>query len=64
LSEDPVNGFGAAVSAAAKAAEMTKTIDAKAGRSAYVEGERLKEQKVADPGAWGVKVVLESMLSQ
>jgi dihydroxyacetone kinase len=64
LSEDPVNGFRVAVSAAGKAAEATKNIEAKAGRSAYVEGERLKEQKIADPGAWGVKVILESMLSQ
>jgi dihydroxyacetone kinase len=52
------------VKAAAEAAEATKNIDAKAGRSAYVEGARLKEQKVADPGAWGVKVILETLLSQ
>nr|AFO55210.1 dihydroxyacetone kinase [Moniliophthora perniciosa] len=50
-----------AVKAAAAAAEHTKDIEAKAGRSAYVEGDRLKEQKVPDPGAWGVKTVLENL---
>ncbi|ESK97846.1 dihydroxyacetone kinase [Moniliophthora roreri MCA 2997] len=50
-----------AVKAAAVAAEHTKDIEAKAGRSAYVEGDRLKEQKVPDPGAWGVKTVLENL---
>jgi len=61
FAEDPAGGLGAAVGAAAKAAEATKNIEAKAGRSAYVEGGRLQEQKIADPGAWGVKVVLESL---
>ncbi|KAG6838845.1 hypothetical protein C0991_007958, partial [Blastosporella zonata] len=48
----------AAVSAAAAAAERTRDIEAKAGRSAYVEGDRLRKKKVTDPGA--VKTILES----
>ncbi|KAG6850559.1 hypothetical protein H0H93_011758 [Arthromyces matolae] len=51
-----------AVEAAAVSAEQTRDIEAKAGRSAYVEGDRLKKEKVADPGAWGVKVILESLI--
>lgn len=50
-----------AVKAAGDAALATKDIEAKAGRSAYVEGARLKEQQVPDPGAWGVKVILENL---
>ncbi|KAK1219666.1 hypothetical protein PQX77_017617 [Marasmius sp. AFHP31] len=50
-----------AVEAAASAANKTQDIEAKAGRSAYVEGDRLKEQKVPDPGAWGVKTILENL---
>ncbi|KAJ7574397.1 dihydroxyacetone kinase [Mycena floridula] len=55
------SGFVKAVQAASEAAENTKKIQAKAGRSAYVEGDRLKEQNVADPGAWGVKLILENL---
>ena len=40
---------------------MTRDIEAKAGRSAYVEGDWLKEKKVPDPGAWGVKVIIEAL---
>jgi len=54
---------GAAVKAAAEAAERTKDVEAKVGRSAYVEGGRLKQERVADPGAWGVKTILESLLT-
>ncbi|KAF9269147.1 dihydroxyacetone kinase [Marasmius fiardii PR-910] len=50
-----------AVQAAATAAQKTQDLEAKAGRSAYVEGDRLKEQKVPDPGAWGVKTILENL---
>jgi len=50
-----------AVSAAAAAAERTRDVEAKAGRSAYVESESLKKEKVADPGAWGVKLILEAL---
>ncbi|EPQ56353.1 dihydroxyacetone kinase [Gloeophyllum trabeum ATCC 11539] len=56
------NGFPAAVKAAAGAADATKDVEAKAGRSAYVEGDRLKKEKVPDPGAWGVKAILEGLL--
>ena len=50
------------MNAAADAALKTRDLEAKAGRSAYVEGNRLKEERVPDPGAWGVKVLLESLL--
>jgi dihydroxyacetone kinase len=50
-----------AVNAAQEAAEATKDMDAKVGRSAYVQGDRLKDQKIPDPGAWGVKIILESL---
>lgn len=55
------NGFAGAVKAAAEAAEATKELEAKAGRSAYVESDLLKKEKVADPGAWGVKTILENL---
>jgi dihydroxyacetone kinase len=51
-----------AVSAASKAAEETRDVEAKAGRSVYVESESLKKEKVADPGAWGVKLILEALV--
>jgi len=56
--------FVEAVGAAATAAEQTKDVDAKAGRSAYVESESLKKEKVADPGAWGVKLILEALVQE
>ena len=52
----------AAARAAGEAALRTRDLEAKAGRSAYVEGDRLREERVPDPGAWGVKVILEAML--
>ncbi|KAF9482582.1 dihydroxyacetone kinase 1 [Pholiota conissans] len=55
------NDIAAAVFAASKAAEATKDLVAKAGRSAYLEGDRLQKEQVADPGAWGVKVILENL---
>lgn len=63
LSRDPAIDFDKAVKAADKAAEHTKDIDAKAGRSAYVEGNRLREHKIADPGAWGVKIILDNLIA-
>jgi dihydroxyacetone kinase len=51
-----------AVRSAAEAAERTKELEAKAGRSAYVEGDRLRDQAVPDPGAWGIKVILEALI--
>lgn len=53
--------FGGAVAAAGAAALATRDLTAKAGRSAYVEGDRLRQEKVPDPGAWGVKVIVEGL---
>jgi dihydroxyacetone kinase len=53
------NGFPSAVQNASKAAEATKDVEAKAGRSAYVESGLLDQ--VPDPGAWGVKTILEAL---
>ncbi|KAF6761699.1 dihydroxyacetone kinase 1 [Ephemerocybe angulata] len=50
-----------AVKLAAEAAEETKNLVAKAGRSAYVESDQLQKEHVADPGAWGVKTILETL---
>jgi len=50
--------LGPAVKAAQEATEATRNLDAKVGRSAYV-GDTLKD--IPDPGAWGVKVILESL---
>lgn len=55
------NNYAESVKAAGKAAEATRNLEAKAGRSAYVEGDRLIAEKVADPGAWGVKTILENL---
>ncbi|KAI0270926.1 Dak1 domain-containing protein [Russula aff. rugulosa BPL654] len=51
----------AAVTKAAVAAEATRDTEARVGRSAYVDAERLKQERVPDPGAWGVKVILEAL---
>jgi len=56
------NNFGDAVRVASEAAEATKNLEAKAGRSAYVEGDRLKQEQVPDPGAWGIKTILENIV--
>ena len=53
--------FASAVRLAAEATEATKNLEAKAGRSAYVQSEQLQKEQVPDPGAWGVKTVLESL---
>jgi len=50
-----------AVKKAAEAAEATRDIEARVGRSAYVETGLLKRERVPDPGAWGVKVLLEAV---
>ncbi|KAF5362499.1 hypothetical protein D9756_002295 [Leucocoprinus leucothites] len=50
-----------AVQAASQAAEATKDLEAKAGRSAYVEGDKLKQEQIPDPGAWGVRTILENI---
>lgn len=46
---------------AAAAAEATRDAEARVGRSAYLEEGLLKQQRVPDPGAWGVKVLLEAL---
>uniref|UniRef100_A0A8H8CIP2 Dihydroxyacetone kinase n=1 Tax=Psilocybe cubensis TaxID=181762 RepID=A0A8H8CIP2_PSICU len=56
------NNYADSMNAAIKAAEATRNLEAKAGRSAYVEGDRLIAEKVADPGAWGVKTILENLV--
>ncbi|THH21500.1 hypothetical protein EW146_g62 [Bondarzewia mesenterica] len=61
FSKNP-DDVSAAVSRAAEAAEKTRDVEAKAGRSAYVEGDRLRKERIPDPGAWGVKVVLEAVV--
>jgi dihydroxyacetone kinase len=59
LSQD----FTKAVKSAQNAAESTRDSDAKAGRSAYIESDRLRRDRVPDPGAWAVKVILENLLA-
>jgi len=56
------NNDAESVAAAVKMAEATRDFDPKAGRSAYVEGDRLKKERIPDPGAWGVKTILENLL--
>ena len=51
----------AAVRKAAEAAEATRDVEARVGRSSYVEAGLLKRERVPDPGAWGVKVLLEAL---
>jgi dihydroxyacetone kinase len=51
-----------AVKKAADAAEATRDVEARVGRSAYVEAGLLKRERVSDPGAWGVKVLLEALV--
>jgi len=36
-------------------------LEAKAGRSAYIEGDKLKREQIPDPGAWGIKIILENI---
>lgn len=54
-------GFSVAAKAANEAAERTRELEAKAGRSAYVESGRLIAEKTPDPGAWGVKVLIDAL---
>ncbi|KAI6125431.1 Dak1 domain-containing protein [Pisolithus croceorrhizus] len=57
------SGLEVAVEAAKEAAEKTRDLEAKAGRSAYVEGGRLRAERVPDPGAWGVRVVINALFA-
>lgn len=61
ISSGDGENFADAVRAASEAAEATKNLEAKAGRSAYVEGDRLKQEQIPDPGAWGVKTIFENI---
>ncbi|KAG6902329.1 hypothetical protein C0995_001366 [Termitomyces sp. Mi166 len=63
LAKSSGSDLRAAVEAAAAGAERTRDVEAKAGRSAYVEGDRLRKEKIPDPGAWGVKTILESLMN-
>ncbi|KAG6900324.1 hypothetical protein C0993_012521 [Termitomyces sp. T159_Od127] len=63
LAKSSGGNLRAAVDAAAAGAEHTRDVEAKAGRSAYVEGDRLKKEKIPDPGAWGIKTILESLVN-
>ncbi|KIM32820.1 hypothetical protein M408DRAFT_187072 [Serendipita vermifera MAFF 305830] len=53
--------WGEASAIAKEAAERTKNLPAKADRAAYVEQTNLVD--VCDPGAWGVKTILEAACS-
>jgi len=55
------NNYTDSVATAVKMAEATRDLDPKVGRSAYVEGDRLKKERIPDPGAWGVKTILENL---
>ncbi len=39
-------------------------LEAKAGRAAYAERGRLKDEQVVDPGAWGVSVILGGLIGE
>ncbi|KAK0466143.1 dihydroxyacetone kinase [Desarmillaria tabescens] len=54
-------GFPSAVKEASDAAEYTKNVKAKAGRSAYVDSNLLTKEQVPDPGAWGVRAILQAL---
>ena len=59
----PSSDFATAVKAASDAALGTRDLAAKAGRSAYVEGDRLRAERIPDSGAWGVKTILQALLA-
>ncbi|KAM3551920.1 hypothetical protein MY1884_007467 [Beauveria asiatica] len=55
-------GFGAAVDAAVKGAEATKTMTPRLGRATYVGGGSGANQEMPpDPGAWGAMVVIAGL---
>jgi len=54
-------GFDEAVAVAQHIADATKDMEAKAGRSTYLDAERLRNERVPDPGAWGVGLILGSL---
>ncbi len=56
-----VKAFRLRVKDASDAAEYTKNVKAKAGRSAYVDSSLLTKEQVPDPGAWGVRTILQAL---
>ncbi|GAA5940291.1 uncharacterized protein JCM15063_002590 [Sporobolomyces koalae] len=50
-----------AFTAAHEAAEATRDLDAKAGRAAYVDQDKIRDAAVPDAGAWGVWKMLEGV---
>jgi dihydroxyacetone kinase len=62
---DPLSAFvDEGLGAASDAAERTRDLEPTVGRSAYVDKTRLMAEKLPDPGAWGVKVVLEALFKK
>lgn len=57
---DPANLDGA-LDSAKEAAEATQYLEAKAGRAAYVDREKVKGDHVPDAGAWGVWILLDAI---
>ena len=55
-------GLESAVGKAGVAAEATKDLEAKAGRAAYVEREKVKG--ISDPGAVAVRYILEAFVGK
>jgi dihydroxyacetone kinase len=56
-----VGGLAGAVQKAGAAAEHTWDIEAKAGRSRHVDKGMLRDERVLDPGVWGIKTILEAL---
>ncbi|GAA6061035.1 hypothetical protein JCM10212_004609 [Sporobolomyces blumeae] len=63
LASDPSNPktLASAFSAAKEAAEATRDLDAKAGRAAYVDQDKIRDAAVPDAGAWGVWKMLQGV---
>jgi triose/dihydroxyacetone kinase / FAD-AMP lyase (cyclizing) len=62
---DPLSAFvHEGLAAAFDAAERTRDLEPTVGRSAYVDKARLRGEQLPDPGAWGVKVVLEALFEK
>ncbi|GAA5995180.1 uncharacterized protein JCM10292_004583 [Rhodotorula paludigena] len=61
FSASPSDGLTHAFKAAHEAAEATRDLDAKAGRAAYVDQEKIREAAVPDAGAWGVWTLLQGI---
>ncbi|GAA6026129.1 hypothetical protein JCM11491_000886, partial [Sporobolomyces phaffii] len=63
LGSDPADPatLVAAFRAAKDAAEATRDLDAKAGRAAYVDQDKIRDAAVPDAGAWGVWKLLEGI---